>query len=166
MGRYSFTVHIQEFKEFPALLTDRVQESARVYQAASVRVQDDVPEMETLIMRLLTFVTRIDLAGNTQPGLYWALTMIPAENNADNQYQPIPPARHAVMAIQPLDVIQIELPEDIDSFNNENGETEMKNAGYVGNINRRAVPVIVVRYATAYPGLGTTKVNNCNLIAV
>lgn len=79
MGRYSFTVDVREFKEFPALLTDSVQESARVYQAASVRVQDDVSEMETLIMRLLTFVTRIDLAGHTQPGLYWALTTIPAE---------------------------------------------------------------------------------------
>lgn len=70
MGRYSFTVDIQQPREFPALLTDRIQESARVYQAASVRVQDDVPEMETLIMRLLTFVTRIDLCGDSQSGFH------------------------------------------------------------------------------------------------
>lgn len=115
-------------------------------------------------MRLLTFVSRIDLFGDTQPGMYWALTAIPAEHNADNREQPIPPTRNALIAIQPLDVIQLEVPADIDSFDNEHAESELRDAGYIGNVNRRAVPVIIVRYATVYPGLGTAKVKHYGLI--
>ncbi|KAJ6485345.1 hypothetical protein C8R47DRAFT_537099 [Mycena vitilis] len=57
------------------------------------------------------------------------------------------------MAIQPLDVLQIDLSDDIDKPEDESGEPEMKSFGYVGNKNRRAVPIIVCRYATTYTGL-------------
>ncbi|RDB16410.1 hypothetical protein Hypma_002777 [Hypsizygus marmoreus] len=138
MGRYSVT------------------ESALI-QGASVRHKADVPEMETLTMRLLTFCTMLDSLGTTYPGAFWALTSIPAKHNGDNIHLPIPPARSAVLAIQPLGAFQIDLPQDIDDSRNETGEPEMKSAGYVGNKNRRAIPVIMVRYATSLPGLGTAK---------
>jgi hypothetical protein len=114
--------------------------------------------METMIMRLLSLVTRLDVFGDNHPGLYWALTKISAQRNSDNEHLPIPFARQAVLAIQPIDVIQIDVPANFDSFQNENGEPEMKQAGYLGNVKRRAVPIVVVRYATTCPGLGTTKV--------
>jgi hypothetical protein len=139
-----------------SILTYR-QESARGYQGASVRVQDDVPEMETFLMRLLGVASTIDLSGK-YPGTYWALTNIPANHNSDNQDLPTPSSRQAVIAIEPLSVVQMEVSEDIDSVKNETAEADMRQAGYVGNKNRRAIPIIVVRYATSLPGMGTSKV--------
>jgi len=130
------------------ILTHISQESARSYQGASVRVRNDVPEMETFTMRLLGVASMVDLSGK-YPGFYWALTSVPAKRKADNQHLPIPSARQAVIVIEPLVVIQMEV---------ETEEAEMRRVGYVGNNNRRAVPIIVVRYATPLPGLGTSKV--------
>lgn len=114
--------------------------------------------METLIMRFLSISVSLDTKGSNFPGCYWSITHIPAKHNGDNAHLPIPPTRSAVMAIQPLNVYQIDLPEDIDSADNESGELEMKRVGYVGNTNRRAIPIILVRYATALPGFGSSKV--------
>ena len=122
-----------------------------------MRVKDDVPEMETFLMRLLGTASAIDLSGECS-GSYWALTSIPAKLNDDNAKLPRPSVRQAVIAIQPLAVIQMEVPEDIDSVENETAEEAMRQAGYIGNKNRRAIPIVVVRYATSLPELGTSKV--------
>jgi len=113
--------------------------------------------METLQMRWLTFVTRIDIEG-PYSGAYWAITNIPAKHNADNQHMPLPPASKAVMAVEPIEVLQMQLPEPIDTIDNEDAEHEMEEAGYTGNENRQAIPIIVVRYSTSLPGLGTKEV--------
>lgn len=113
--------------------------------------------METLIMRWLSFVSEIDLQGSF-PGAYWAITDIPAKHNGDNQHMPLPPASQAVMAVEPIEVIQMQLPVPIDDVNCEEGEVEMAAAGYVGNDDRQAIPIIVVRYSTSLPGLGTKAV--------
>ncbi|KAJ7653622.1 hypothetical protein DFH06DRAFT_523729 [Mycena polygramma] len=134
MGRYSVTA------------------SAK-FQGSSIRIAKDVPELETLIMRLLILTSGLDGLGARSPGLMWALTHIPANNNGDNVHMPAPPQASAIMAIQPLDVLQIDLSDDIDKPQDESGEPEMKSFGYVGNKNRRAVPIIVCRYATMYTGL-------------
>jgi hypothetical protein len=120
-------------------------------------VKDDVPEMETFLMRLLSICSSIDLSGK-YPGSYWSLTNIPAKRNDDNTHLPMPSVRQAVMAVEPLMVVQMEVPEDIDTVENETEENDMRRAGYVGNKNRRAIPIVVVRYATSLPGLGTSKV--------
>jgi hypothetical protein len=108
-------------------------------------------------MRWLSFVSEIDLQGSF-PGAYWAITDIPAKHNGDNQHMPLPPASQAVMAVEPIEVIQMQLPVPIDDVNCEEGEVEMAAAGYVGNDDRQAIPVIVVRYSTSLPGLGTKAV--------
>lgn len=128
-------------------------------QGASVRLLADVPEMETWLMRWLTIVSEIDIRGTT-PGGYWAITHIPAYNNTDNRDMPLPSPLEAVLAIQPIDVIQIQLPEPIDTVENESHteERHMAAAGYTGNANRQAIPIVVVRYATSLPGLGTIDV--------
>ncbi|KAJ6628308.1 hypothetical protein B0H10DRAFT_1990823 [Mycena sp. CBHHK59/15] len=113
MGRYSVT------------------ESASI-QGASVRLKDDIPEMEDLQMRWLSFVSLIDVSGSYYPGGFWGLTT-------------------------PLDVLEIQLPDDIDDEDNECGDRDMAQVGYKGNRNRRAIPIIVVRYATALPSLGSQK---------
>ncbi|KAJ7147684.1 hypothetical protein C8R43DRAFT_1237197 [Mycena crocata] len=134
MGRYSVTA------------------SAK-FQGSSMRIAKDVPELETLIMRILILTSKLDGFGARSAGLMWALTHIPANNNGDNAHMPAPPQAAAIMAIQAIDVLQIDLSDDIDKPEDETGEPEMKSFGYVGNKNRRAVPVIVCRYATTYAGL-------------
>ena len=49
------------------------------------------------------------------------------------------------MAVEPIEVIQMRLPVPIDDVNCEEGEIEMAAAGYVGNDDRKAIPIIVVR---------------------
>lgn len=129
-------------------------------QGASIRRLSDVPEMETLQMRWLSIVTPLDMFGTDFRGQYWAITNIPAYNNADNQHLPLPPASQAIMAVQPIEVLQIQLPEPIDTVENESASAEraMHEAGYTGNTDRQAIPVIVVRYATSLPGLGKVEV--------
>lgn len=106
----------------------------------------------------LSFACIVDIQGASCPGQFWAITHIPAKNNNDTQNEPCPSLTQAVVAMQPLDVIEIELPADIDTPDNETGEDEMRKHGYTGNTNRRAIPVVVVRYATALPGLGKREV--------
>ena len=73
---------------------------------------------------------------------------------------PVPPTSQAVIAVEPIEVLEIQLPEPIDTVENESetGEPEMHAAGYSGNKNRQAIPIIVVRYATSLPGLGKSEV--------
>jgi hypothetical protein len=129
-------------------------------QGASVRLQHDIPTMLTLSMRLLTIVNKIDTFGQHCGGMCWALTDRPAKENSDNIGKPLPLLSQAVLAMEPLDVLNIQLPDDIDTEENETGEKEMFAVGYRGNENRRAVPVVVVRYATSLKGLGTKDVSS------
>lgn len=111
-------------------------------------------------MRWLAFIPALDLKG-TFAGQYWALTQIPAKNNMDNAHLPIPPRSAACLAVQPIDVVEMQLPEDIDTAENVNDvqEPEMLATGWKGNTNRRAVPIIIVRYATTLPDLGSKLVS-------
>ncbi|KAJ7690230.1 hypothetical protein B0H17DRAFT_1134493 [Mycena rosella] len=139
MGRYSVT------------------ESALV-QGASVRLKDDILDMESLLLRWLIFITPIDLLGTDYPGGFWSL--------GDSSRVAASSVRTACLAVQPLDVFEVQLPDDIDDVNSESEEPEMKQAGYRvlkhevnnclstqkcqypshrGNDNRRAIPIIVVR---------------------
>jgi hypothetical protein len=70
----------------------------------------------------------------------------------------LPPVSEAVMAVEPIEVIQMQLSEPIDTVDDETEEHEMAEAGYVGNDNRQAIGIIVVRYSTSLPGLGTKPV--------
>lgn len=144
MGRYSVTV--SRLVSSNLLLLKRYQESALV-QGASVRLKEDIPDMEGLLLRWLVFVSAIDMVGVENRGEFWALAPTSAAS-----------APTAYLAVQPLAVFEVQLPEDIDDLENETREEEMKEAGYRGNNNRRAIPIVVVRYATAVPSLGSQKV--------
>ncbi|KAJ7757196.1 hypothetical protein DFH07DRAFT_1060641 [Mycena maculata] len=109
-------------------------ESAMV-QGASVRLKDDVPEMEGLLLQWLGLATAIDIQGVDFPGGSWSLST-----------GSLSEARAAASSVQ-----------DIDTAENESEEPEMKREGYRGNHNRRAIPIIVVRYATGLPSLGAQK---------
>ena len=139
------------------------QASAKI-QGASVRWGNDVKYLETLIVRFcLGFLTQIDIAGRAAGlgGAFWSLTDIPANNNDDTKHLPRPIQSSAVFAMQVLDVIEIELEYDVDTREDEKDvrETEFQKYGYRGNINRRAIPVVVVRYASSLPGFGTKEVS-------
>lgn len=110
-------------------------------------------------MRWLTVANYLDIFGADYTGSYWALTNIPAKRNDDNAHLPSPHPSQACFALQVLDVVEMQLPEDIDTAENETGEKEMKEAGYIGNANCRAIPLIIVRYASL-PELGSTKVGH------
>lgn len=126
-------------------------------QGASVRRAIDVPELETFLSRcILQPALNIDTAGSSYTGSWWAITRIPACDHSDTLNEPWPNQTQAVIAIRPLDVIELELPAPIDTAANEPDEQDMAQAGYVGNENRKAVPVVVVRYATSSSGFGTS----------
>jgi hypothetical protein len=116
-----------------------------------------VPDMEGLLMRWLTFVMGIDIRGDKFPRGFWELSPSAADATR-NFHSASMSARAACPAVQPLDVFEVQLPADIDTVDNQSGDTNMKEAGYRGNNNRRAIPIIVVRYATALPSLGSQKV--------
>ncbi|KAJ7874386.1 hypothetical protein B0H13DRAFT_2551651 [Mycena leptocephala] len=137
MGRYSVT-------------------DSALFQGASVRVKH-VPDMEGLLMRWLTFVMGIDIRGDKFPRGFWELSPSAADATR-NFHSASMSARAACPAVQPLDVFEVQLPADIDTVDNQSGDTNMKEAGYRGNNNRRAIPIIVVRYATALPSLGSQKI--------
>ena len=111
----------------------------------------------------LTPAIHIDISGRAAGlnGCYWSLTDIPAYNNGDTMHLPPPPQSSAVFALQSLDVIDVELECDIDTREDEKcvKEPEFQMHGYNGNANRRAMPVIVVRYASSLPGFGTKDVS-------
>jgi hypothetical protein len=125
-----------------------------------VRLKDDVPEMEDLLMRCLSFVSMIDLMGSAYQGGFWGLTPLTAQELRKHMASISPVSRAACLAIQPLNVFEVQLPDDIDDESNESAsaEPQMARAGYRGNKNRRAVGIVVVRYATSLPGLGLQKV--------
>jgi hypothetical protein len=58
----------------------------------------------------LTFVSEIDM-GRPFTGVYWAITNIPAKHNQDNMHMPLPPTSATIIAMELIDVIQIQLPE-------------------------------------------------------
>ncbi|KII94145.1 hypothetical protein PLICRDRAFT_695188 [Plicaturopsis crispa FD-325 SS-3] len=133
-------------------------EASHKFQGASVRLQEDMRETETLIMRWLSFLSRLDTRGSQCGATWWASTNVPSVVNQSHMHLPMPHAVRACLAIQTLDIIELELPENIDSVEDDAiGEPEMRECGYKGNKNRRAVPVIVVRYATSMPGLPTNQ---------
>jgi hypothetical protein len=113
--------------------------------------------MEGLLTRWIAFATIIDLTGTRHPGVFWGLG---PTNTTDTQSVAAPAARTACLAVQPLDVFEVQLPDDIDNVDNESRDELLKKAGYRGNNNRRAIPIIVVRYATALPSLGSQKVRD------
>lgn len=106
-------------------------------------------------MRWLSFASLIDMQGASFPGLWWAINDIKSRVNEDHQHMPVPISSSAVLAMEPIDVIQIKVAQPIDTAKNESGEKEMKEVGYSGNANRQAIPIIVVRYATSLPGIGS-----------
>ncbi|KAJ7088128.1 hypothetical protein C8R44DRAFT_819517 [Mycena epipterygia] len=125
-----------------------------LFQGASVRRKDDVPDLEELQLRWLGFATMLDIGGDSYSGGFFGLA--PANTNGTSYTAP-PSARTACLAIQPLNVFEVQFPDDVDDVDNESGDEPMKKAGYRGNDNRRAIPIIVVRYATALPSLGSQK---------
>lgn len=108
--------------------------------------------METLQMRWLNFSTQVTMFmfGAQFLGTYWAITDIPACHNADNQHMSVSTTSQAVMAVQPIEVLEVQLPEPIDTIENENplAQPYRDEVGYTRSTNRQTIPIIVVGYAT------------------
>lgn len=141
MGRYSFT--------------DKSQ-----VKGASIRREEDVREIETLIMRLMLSTAFVIAIQPTQ-GFYWSLTSIPAKNNDDTSALPLPRPNDAVLAYKVIDIVQMNLPDDIpmnyDELNRD--ETILAAAGYKSNKNVHAIPFVIVRYTTTFSDISSRKVS-------
>jgi hypothetical protein len=62
------------------------------------------------------------------------------------------------MAVESIKMIQMRLPVPINDVSCEEGEVEIAAAGYIGNDDRQAMPIIVIGNSTSLPGLGTKAV--------